>query len=493
MKRRDTRNADLVYCSGISGATGARIQRPMKPQDVAVMVRNYFDQRTNIFREPPESSPPLQPGVHIDNLEETGWGVIFHRDADPAVRKALGPLLSLRQSQAKGRYKEYRAKYGSYGYPAISARVERWEREDENKRKKEHKMQLDPLDPDRMPYYLLIVGPPHAPGPDGNDIGIPYSFQYSLDVEYAVGRIYFKTPAEYQRYAKNVVEAETGGRSMNPRVAFFAPELADDDFTTHCSEFLIGPLAFELKGDKWQVDSFTGSKATRSRLTRLFFERDPAALLFVATHGLEYIPADPRLQGSLICQHRRQKGNTPPEAYFAAKDIPGGDHVSPMIAYFFACCSGGTPRMNDFPGMEPEPGELALPDVLTDHSFVADLPQRLLGRSNGLLAVISHVERVWNYTFVGPGIGLFKRQLETLMKGERVGAVMLSLNERYTRLYRELYERLQKKHQSRRSDQRLVTLWATCNDARNFTIIGDPAVRLPITAAQPAERPAGAP
>jgi len=149
--------------------------------------------------------------------------------------------------------------------------------------------------------------------------------------------------------------------------------------------------------------------------------------------------------------------------------------------------------MNDFPGMEPEPGELALPDVLTDHSFVADLPQRLLGRSNGLLAVISHVERVWNYTFVGPGIGLFKRQLETLMKGERVGAVMLSLNERYTRLYRELYERLQKKHQSRRSDQRLVTLWATCNDARNFTIIGDPAVRLPITAAQPAERPAGAP
>lgn len=72
---------------------------------------------------------------------------------------------------------------------------------------------LDEADPKEMPYY-----PPASRQPRGN----PYIFQYSLDVNRAVGRIYFDTVAEYANYAMSVVSAETGKDGPRlPRQATF--------------------------------------------------------------------------------------------------------------------------------------------------------------------------------------------------------------------------------------------------------------------------------
>ena len=359
------------------------------------------------------------------------------------------------------------------------------------------------VDPTRVPYYLLIVGDPEA---------IPYSFQYELDVQYAVGRIHFDTAKEYARYARSVVTVEKTKVRL-PRKAVFFNVRNDDDLATSLSDTdLVTPLVNWAGGGMkgWTIEPIAPEEARRERLTQLLGGSQTPALLFTASHGLGLNLGDPhqrRRQGSLVCRDwpgplAWGPNPIPPEHCFSADDVADSASLLGLLTFHFACYGGGTPRLNDFAVADAWRDEGAVAafklnnrDPIAPAAFVAQLPRRLLSHPRGgALAVVAHTERAWGYSFSVPGGGSaitdFQSRLTLLADGHPIGSAVEPFNEKFGEYAAGLTKMLEDikfgLDVSEEVAARLAELWTGNNDARGFTIIGDPAVTLPVGDADPA-------
>lgn len=474
---------EVEVFNGINGSTGRYLTTPTgrdlvqqvrKPPLDPAGLREYQWWTERYGLDDPNRAAVQQ--VDPKDLGEAGWAVLFGPSIGKEVKAALDPLLRHRKAQAGPLFREIAYKPGESKQEFLLR----------------NSAGPGPANPQKLPYYVLLVGDPSE---------IPYRFQYELDVQYAVGRIHFQEADDYRRYAEGVVAAETS--SPRPKqLTLFGVRNPDDPSTLRTSSELIEPLYKALEAmrveDAWSLRLELAEKATKERLAALLGGSETPALLFTACHGMAF-PEDPalqpRYQGALLCQNwpgpQQWQQAIPETFYFSADDIPAEADIRGLITFHFACYSAGTPDYSDFD--HPMLGGRAQVSALP---FLARLPQRLL--SQGALAVMGHIDRAWttSFSWKTPGqtpldpaeaaelakaeqIEVFESTLRRLLEGHPVGSAIEYVNQRHAELSVEL-SGLWEDFESQLpvGKERFSRAWRANNDARNFIVVGDPAVRL---------------
>ena len=186
----------------------------------------------------------------------------------------------------------------------------------------------------------------------------------------------------------------------------------------------------------------------------------PPALLFTATHGVEYDRGHPDQhgrQGALLCQDwDGGTGEVPREAYLAAEDVTEAMNLQGMVLFFFACYGVGTPQYDDY----YRAAFHTTGQAIADAPFVSRFAASDAGASGsrcvscdwscgarlGSLILVGHRRSPGSIpTRTREHVEVFAATLDRLLEGYPVGAALDYFNMRYAAVATELtylYERM---------------------------------------------------
>ncbi len=485
-------SADLPYPLLVDAATGT--PAPALPlENLAALTSDLpgADQRI-------ANSTHLGTDYSVDDpndLTQTGWGILFASDADPAIQAQLQPLIDLRRQQVQDPtlFKIFSGPTGVLpGQSAASWAQQRG-------------VSLTaPVDPSQgVPYYLLIIGSPER---------ISFEFQALLKMQWAVGRLHFDNIADYGRYAQSVVQYESPSftPTQSKNAAVWVPRIPGDLATAMLcgaiSQDFLAPANQLGARSQFTLSAFTSDKATKAQLLDILRGNVPGgapAVIFTGSHGCEYSSTDPatqrRMQGSLLTQEWSPGVPASSANQFCGDDVPADARLQGAIGFLFACYSGACPAQDNY-----RPGKDGSPINIAPAPFIARLPQALL--SQGMLAVIGHIDMAFPYAFLDvnqtPQPQAIRTPLELLMKGKRTGLAADSLSVMWSARSAQLAlaqnqpasvpRAVSAPSAASASASSSATATATAaaispaiarmtiarDDARNYIVLGDPATRL---------------
>jgi len=237
------------------------------------------------------------------------------------------------------------------------------------------------------------------------------------------------------------------------------------------------------------------------------------SVLFSMSHGM----GPPRRRRWSPAEAREHQGamSFGAEGALAADDLASAPFLPGGLWIYFACFGAGTPRTSAYhhwlemlaqQGMaDLGPVNATLRGLDQGGGFVSGLGKAALANPNGPLAVLSHIDLAWSYSFEELRVGgaedsrrvsgsnrslNFFQLMTKLVAGTRAGAASLSLKLRLGAVSAELnahYDRCKRAGEVEGGTPEdlvaLGNLWMLHQDLLGFTLLGDPAVRLPLASA----------
>ncbi|HEX8706082.1 MAG TPA: hypothetical protein VF815_45025 [Myxococcaceae bacterium] len=430
----------------------------------------------------------IRPDRDPNSLPDQRWGVVVPEGPlGDRLLALIEPLCRLRAEEQGAPARVYRAPPDLDG-----VRAARW---------KDTVLYNEDEFETEQPAYLLILG-------DFDHVSL--ELQQVLGSGGFAGRLAFPSDAGYEAYVDKVLR---WNRSPSParraRTLLFTAH-DGTPATTVGYQALMAPSLRNLR-KKQEEGSLSaeppvelGEPAAWSVQQLLAQVASPQpSVLFTMSHGM----GAPRRGWSSVEEQRARQGamslggegTLEASALATTPFLPGG------LWFFLACFGGGTPaRSFYYPWLArlreagEYPGRLerllaALPKE-GERPFVAALPQAALANPHGPLAVMAHVDLAWTYSFQDMGRAARDRPsrflglLSTLVEGSRAGVGLSSLlrafnvaNTELTTLYDQEEFARQAGRESPVDSVELAHLWMLRHDLAGYILLGDPAVRLPLT------------
>ena len=406
------------------------------------------------------------------DLRQTGWAALFASDADPRIRQQLDPLLESAKEAGTGAKSFSRYSRGGRALFRVSRR-----RTGHGSAASRSRLRS-----------TLAKGCRITCSSSGRHSKFRLSFRRcsscSGRLEGSISTTSRTTDAT-RRQSSTTRQLTSVRRSERARPPG-SRKHDGDAATTMLSDAVSGDFLGEDdplgQRRQFSLDWFGDGEATKQQLAEILRGNAPSgppALLFTGSHGAEWPMDDPaaqrQMQGALVSQEFTRGTALGTTNVFSAGDVPTDAQVHGMIAFMFACYSGGCPTEDNYFFNEDGSKIPVAPEAL-----IAQLPQKLLSR--GALAIIAHIDQAFSYIFQNlegtPQVQSIRTPLELLMKGERAGLAADRLNLQWSAVAAQVGLALGRRREPGFDPESFATLYIARDDARNYIVLGDPATHL---------------
>lgn len=326
---------------------------------------------------------------------------------------------------------------------------------------------------DRIPFYLLIYASP---------ADIPWSFQATLQVRHALGRLDPAMPG-LDNYVNHLVTDWQPQPNQSSRTLVWAVD--HGDITSLMRQSLALKLhelyAADADLSASILDAGADPKcATGDELIKAL-SAAPPGLVVTSSHGNTGPLNDrQRLAATL---------GIPVDQFFGLLDIDqllAAWQPSGAVWLAQACCSAGSDSPSRYSDLFTRSSEIGsvLHGVADSGAYIAPLPQRLLGCANPARGFFGHVEPTFNFTLQNPENGqilthaavnaFYNRYFGKYTLGRVLNEYHLTAATKYA-TWRDLINRFDR---GENVDQQLLYTRTTAIDVEALVLLGDPTASM---------------